>query len=100
MILKGNYPLFSLPNIRVTKSRTMKWARHVARVGERRGSYRVLLERPDGRRPLGGPRHRWKDNIKIDSSQVGWGCMDEVHLAWDRDRWRTLVNAVMNLCVP
>jgi hypothetical protein len=66
--------------------------------GERRGAYRVLMGKPEGRRPLGRPRHRWEDNIKMDLREVGWG-IDWIDLAQDRDRWRALVNAVMNLWV-
>jgi hypothetical protein len=66
--------LYSSPNIiRVIKSRRMRWAGHVARMGEGRGAYRILVGRPEGRRPLGRPRHRWEDNIKIDLQEVGWG---------------------------
>jgi hypothetical protein len=66
--------LYSSSNIiRVIKSRKMRWAGHVARMGDRRGAYRVLVGRPEGRRPLGRPRRRWKDNIKMDLQQVGWG---------------------------
>ena len=75
----------------------MRWAGHVARMGERRGVYRVLVGKPEGRRPLGRPRRRWEDNIKIDLQEVGCGGMDWIHLAHDRDRWRAVVNAVMNL---
>jgi hypothetical protein len=67
-------------------------------MGEERGTYRILVGRPGGRRPLGRPRRRWEDNIKIDLQEVGWG-MDWIELAQDRDRWRALVNAVMNLRV-
>ena len=73
---------------------------HVARMGEKSGAYRILVGRPEGRRPLGRPRRRWEDNIKIDLREVGGGCMDWIELAQDRDRWRALVNAVMNLRVP
>jgi hypothetical protein len=69
-------------------------------MGERRGAYRVLVGKPEGRRPLGRPRCRWEDNIKMDLREVGWGGMDWINLSQDRDRWRTLVNAVMNLRVP
>jgi hypothetical protein len=69
-------------------------------MGDRKGAYRVLAERPDGKRPLGRPRHRWDDNIKMDFEEVGWGGMDWIDLAQDRDRWRALVNVVMNLWVP
>jgi hypothetical protein len=69
-------------------------------MGERRGAYRALVGKPEGRRPLGRPRHRWEDNIKMDLREVGWGGMDWINMAQDRDRWRALVNAVMNLRVP
>jgi hypothetical protein len=68
-------------------------------MGDRRGVYRVLDRKPDGKRPLGRPRHRWEDNIKIDLQGMGWG-MDWIELAQDRDRWRTLVNVVLNILVP
>jgi hypothetical protein len=66
-------------------------------MGERRGAYRALVGKPEGMRPLGKPRRRWKDNIKMDLREVGWGGMDWINLAQDKDRWRALVNAVMNL---
>jgi hypothetical protein len=69
-------------------------------MGERRGAYRALVGKPEGRRPLGRPRRRWEDNIRMDVREVGWGGMDWINLAQDRDRWRALVNAVMNLQVP
>jgi hypothetical protein len=69
-------------------------------MGEGRGAYRVLVGRPEGRRPLGRPRHRWEVNIKMDLQEVGWGGMDWIDMAQDRDRWRALVSAVMNLRVP
>ena len=69
-------------------------------MGERRGVYRVLVGKPEGKRPLGRPRPRWDDNINIDLQEVGCGCMDWIELAQDRDRWRALVNAVMNFRVP
>jgi hypothetical protein len=69
-------------------------------MGEGRGAYRVLVGRPEGRRPLGRPRRRWDDNIKIDLQEVGWRGVDWIDMAQDRDRWRALVNAVMNLRVP
>jgi len=83
----------------VIKSRRMGWAGHVAHMGEERVVYRVLLGRPEGKRPLGRPTRRWVDNIRMDLQQVGCGYMDWIGLAQDRDRWRTLVSAVMNLGV-
>jgi hypothetical protein len=68
-------------------------------MGEKRGAYRILVGRPEGRRPLGRPRRRWEDNIRLDLQDVGWD-MGWIKLAYDRDRWRALVNAVMNLRVP
>jgi hypothetical protein len=87
--------LYSSPNIfRVIKSRRMRWAGHVACMGEGRGAYRIFVGRPEGRRPLGRPRCRWEDSIKMDLQEVGWGGgMDWI----DRDRWWALVSAVMNL---
>ena len=93
--------LYCSPNIvRVIKWRRMRWAGHVARMGEERGVYRVLVGKPEGKRPLGRPRRRWVDNIRTDLQEVGCGYMDCIGLAQDRDRWRTLVSAVMNLGVP
>jgi len=78
----------------------MRWAGHVARVGDERGMYRVLVGKPEGKKPLGRPRRRWEDNIKTDLQEVDCGAMDRIELAQDKDRWRELVNAVMNLWVP
>jgi len=78
----------------------MRWAGHVALVGERRGVYRVLVKKPEGKRPLGRPRHRREDNIKMDLHEVGCGGMDWIELAEDRDGWWALVNIVMNLKFP
>ena len=93
--------LYSSPNIvRVIKSRRMRWADHVARMVEWRGLYRVLVGKPGGKRPLGRPRHRWEDNIKMDLQEVGCGVMDWIELTQDRYRWRAFVNTVMNIRVP
>ena len=84
--------LYSLPNIvRVVKSRRMRWAGHVARMGEGRGVHRVLVGKPERKIPLGRPRRRWEDNIKMDLEEVGGSCGDWMELAQDRDRWRALV---------
>ena len=93
--------LYSSPNIVwVIKSRRVRWAGHVARMGERRDVYRVLVRKPEVKRPLGKPRRSWEDNIKMDLEEVGCGDVDWIELAQDKDRWRALVNAVMNLRVP
>ena len=86
--------------VRVIKSRRMRWAGHVARMGEGRGVYRVLVGKPEGKRPLGRPRRRWEDNIRMDLQEVEVGYEDWIGLAQDRDRWRALVSAVRNLRVP
>jgi len=92
--------LYSSPNIVwVIKSRRMRWAGHVARMGEERGAYRVLVGKPEEKRPLGRPRLRWVDNIRMDLQEVRCGYVDWIGLAQDRDRWRTLVSVVMNLWV-
>jgi hypothetical protein len=92
--------VYSLPNIvRVVKSRRMRWAGHVARMGEGRGVYRVLVGKPEGKRPLGRPRRRWENNIKTDLQEVGGGRRDWMELAEDRDRRRALVGTVRNFRV-
>jgi len=78
----------------------MRWTGHVARKGQGRGVYRVLVGKPEGKRPLGRPRRRWEDNIKMDLQGVGGSCGDWMELAQDRDRWRVLVSTVMNPRVP
>ena len=93
--------LYSSPNIvRVIKSRRMRWAGHVTRMGEERGVYRVLVGKPEGKKPLGRPRCRWVGNIRMYLQEVRCGYMDWIVRSQDRDRWRTLVSAVMNLRVP
>jgi hypothetical protein len=93
--------LYSLPNIvRVVKSRRMRWAGHVARMGEERGVNRVLVGKPEGKRPLVRPRRRWEDNIKMDLQEVGGGRGDWMELAQDRDRWRALVEKVRDFGIP
>jgi hypothetical protein len=93
--------LYSLPKIvRVIKSRRMRWAGHVARMGEDRGVHRVLVGWPERKRPLGRPRRRWEDNIKMALQEVGAGREDWMELAQDRDRWRALVGTVRNFRVP
>jgi hypothetical protein len=95
------YGLYSSPGIvTVIKARRMQWVEHVARMGEVRGAYNILVGRPEGRRPLGRPTRRREDNIKMDLREIGFGDVDWINLAWDRNTWRALVNTVMNLRVP
>jgi hypothetical protein len=82
------------------KSRRMRWAGHVARMWEKMNEYRILVGKPEGERPLGRPRHRWVDNIKINLGEIGWDVRDWIKLAQDRDQWRALLNTVVNLRVP
>jgi hypothetical protein len=89
----------SLDIITQIKSRRMRWAGYVARMGEGRNVYRVLVGKPEGKRPLERPRRRWEDGVKMDLREMGWGCVEWIHLAQDRDHWRDLVNAVMNVWV-
>jgi hypothetical protein len=92
--------LYSSPSIvKVIKARRMRWAGHVARIWEVRGAYNILVGRPEVRRPLGRPRRRREDNIKMDLRKMGFGDVDWIHWAQDRDRCRALVNTVMNLRV-
>jgi hypothetical protein len=86
--------LYSSPSIiRIIKSRRMRWAGHEARMGEKRNAYRLLV----GKSPLGRPGCRWVDNIKMDLLEIGWGAVDWIGLAQDRDKWRAVLNEVMNL---
>jgi hypothetical protein len=88
--------LYSSPSvIRIIKSRRMRWSGHVARM-----CIRLLVGNPEGKRPLGRPRHRWVDNIRMDLGEVGWGDVGWIGLAQDRNRWRALVNSVLILWVP
>jgi hypothetical protein len=93
--------LYSSPDIiRQVKSRRMRWAGHMARMGEERNVYKVLVGKPEGKRPLERPRCRWEDGIRMDLREIGLGGgVDWIRLAQDRDRWRAVVSAVMNLRV-
>jgi hypothetical protein len=93
------FHIFYSPNIRQIKSRRMRWAGHVARMGEDWNVYGVLMGRPVGKRPLGRRKRRWEDGIRMDLREIGWGSVDWIQLAQDRDRWRALVITVMNLLV-
>ena len=86
--------------MRVVKSRRMRWAGHVARMGEGRGVHRVLVGKPEGKRPLGRPRRRWEDNITMNLQEVGGGHGDWMELVQDRDGWWSLVGTVRNFLVP
>ena len=92
--------LYSPNIVWVIKSSRMRWAGHVARKEEGRGVHKVLVGKPEGKRPSGRPRRRWEDNIKMDLEEVGRGCGDWMGLAQDRDRWWALVSAVMNFRLP
>jgi hypothetical protein len=93
--------LYSSPGIiRMFKSRRMSWAGHVARMGEKRNAYRILVENPEGERPLGRPRRKWVDDNKMDLREIGWDRMDWINPVQDRDQWRALVKAIMNVTVP
>jgi hypothetical protein len=83
-----------------SKSRRLRWAGHVARIGENRNAYRILVGKPEGKRPLGRPRRRWVENIKMHLREIGWDGVNWIDLAQDRDQWRALVNTVMNLRGP
>jgi hypothetical protein len=98
---KELHDLYSSPSIiRIIKPRRMRWSGHVARIGEKRNAYRLLVRKPEGKRPLGRPRRRWVDNIRVDLGEVEWSDMDWIGLDKDRNRWRALVNSVLNLRVP
>jgi hypothetical protein len=93
--------LYSSPYIiRIIKSRRMRWAGHVVLMGDKKNAYRLLAGKPEGKGPLGRPRSRWADNIRMDLGEVEWGDVDWIGLAQDRNRWRALMNSVLNLRVP
>jgi hypothetical protein len=97
---KELHDLYSSPStIRIIKARRMKWAEHVARIGEKRNTCMLLVGKPEGRRPLGRPRRKWVDNIRMDLVEVGCCDVDWIGLAQDRDRWRAHVNSVLNFRV-
>jgi hypothetical protein len=93
--------LYSSPSlIRIFKSKWIRWAGHVAGMGKNRNAYRLLVGKPEGKKPLGRPGRRWVDNIRMDLGKVGWGDVDWIGLAKDRKRWRALVNSAFILPVP
>jgi hypothetical protein len=92
--------LYCSPSIiRIIKSRRVRWEGNIPHMGEKRNAYRILAGKPEGKRPLRRPRDRWEDNITMDLKEIGWGDMDWIDLAQDRDQWRALVDTVMNLRV-
>jgi hypothetical protein len=98
---KEFHNLYSSPSIvRIIKLRRMRWAGHVAQMGEKRNMYRLLAGKSEGKKPLGRPRRRWMDNIKMDVLEIGLNVVDWIGLAQDTYKWRALVNSVMNLQVP
>jgi hypothetical protein len=95
------YDLYPSPSIiRIIKARRIRWAGHVARLGDKKNAYRLLVGKPEGRRPLGRLRRRWLENIRMDFVEVRWSDVHWIGLAPNRDRWRALVNSVLNLQVP
>jgi hypothetical protein len=95
------HDLYSSPSIIIImKSKRMRLAGHIARMGEKKNAYRLLVGKPEGKRPLGRPRRRWVDNIRMGLGEVGWGDVDWNGLAKDRNRWRALVDWLLKLRVP
>jgi hypothetical protein len=93
--------LYTSPNvIKMIISRRMRGVGHVALMGEMRNGYKILVGGPEGRKPLGRPRHSWENTIRMDLRETGWKGVDWIHLAQDRDRWWAIVNTVMNLRIP
>jgi hypothetical protein len=94
--------LYASPNIiiRLINPRRMSWAGNVARMGEMKNAHKILGRKPEGKRPLGRPRRRWEDNIRMDRREVVWDGVDWVHLAQDREQWRDLVSTIMSLRIP
>jgi hypothetical protein len=93
--------VYSSPNIiKMINSRRMRWSENVARRGEKRNAYRILVRKSEGKKPLGGPRRRYKNNNNIDFREIGWGGMDWINLGQDSDQWRALVNTVMKYRIP
>jgi hypothetical protein len=82
------------------QSRRVRWAEHVSRMGEKKNTHKILVGKPEGKRPLGRPRRRWVDNIKMDLREIGWDGVDWMDMVQDRDQWKALVNTVLNLRVP
>jgi hypothetical protein len=100
LIEELNDMYFSPNSVLVIKSRTLRWPEHLTCMGQRRGAYRVVVKKPEGKGPLGRPRHRWEYNIEMDLCEEGWGGMDWIDLAEYLNRWQAVVYTVMNLQVP
>jgi hypothetical protein len=97
-ICSENHPVYF--RVRVIKPSRMRWVGNVAQMGEMRNRYNILVGKPEGKRTLVRPRHRWEDNIRMDFKEIGWEGVYWIHLTQDRDQWWTVVNTVMNLQVP
>jgi hypothetical protein len=100
-IIKELHNLYASPDsVRVIKSSRRRWAGYVVLVEEVRNAYKLLVRKPNGKKPLGRPRRRWEDNIRMDLREIVWKFSDWMHLAQDRDQWQTLVYTVMNIRIP